>query len=455
MRRSWIAGTLVVCAGAAVLGCWLGTMLIPAPLWIRIAVALVWSLVVALLATLLLLRYGRELEAISRAVRQLGRPSAEPQPDGDLPEPVKQALDAVQHRTRNQIETQEQERAKLEAVLDSMQDWVVAVDAGGYIVWANAPMRRALNGGMRTGHALVSAVRDPDVLLCVRVSLDDGVVATRRATGVVPGRIFDVSVAPLSGGGAVVVLRDSTPIELAERTQREFIANVSHELRTPLTSISGYVETLLDHETELSKTARNFLEIILKNAVRMTRLTEDLLALARVESEEEKLQREPHPADRLVTDAVAAVRGLVQEAGARLTIGRLVTDRVLASPDAVVQVLSNLIENATRYGKPLSGQPAEVEVRAVREEDGVRFDVADRGAGIASEHLDRIFERFYRVDKARSRETGGTGLGLAIARRIVEQHAGRIWVRSDLGKGSTFSFTLPLAETESGDSTRL
>lgn len=446
MRGSWIAGTVACCAGAAVLGCWLGASLLPAPLWIRVTLALVWTLVVTLVASLLLLRYGREIDSISRAVRQLG---AEEIPGGatatDLPEAIRVAIASVQERTRRRLRELEEERAKLEIVLDSMQDWVVAVDGGGYILWANAPMRRALNGGIRAGHALVSAVRDPDVLLCVRVSLDEGIYCERRATGVLPGRIFDISVAPIPGGGAVAVLRDSTPIEQAERTQREFIANVSHELRTPLTSISGYVETLLDHEAELGETARNFLQIILKNATRMTRLTEDLLALARVESEEQKLHREPHPADRLVTDAVAAVRGLVQEAGARLSIGPLVTDRVMASPDAVVQVLSNLIENATRYGRPLSGQPAHVEVSALREADSVQFRVKDSGVGIASEHLDRIFERFYRVDKARSRETGGTGLGLAIARRIVEQHGGRIWVESDLGRGSTFSFTLPLA----------
>jgi two-component system phosphate regulon sensor histidine kinase PhoR len=354
-------------------------------------------------------------------------------------------IEVYRRANRERLQNLEDERAKLAAVLDSMQDWVIAIDAGGYILWANKPMRRALNETTRPGHAIVSAIRDPDVLLCVRVSLDEGVVCHRRATGVIPGRIFDVSVAPIPGGGAVTVLRDATPIEQAERAQREFIANVSHELRTPLTSISGYVETLLDHEASLGETARNFLEIILKNAMRMTRLTEDLLAIARVESGEEKFAPEPLPADRLVTDAVASVRGLVADAGASLTISSLVTDRVMASSDQIVQVLSNLIENATRYGKPRTGEPASVTVSAVRDGKMVRFSVADGGIGIASEYLERIFERFYRVDKARSRETGGTGLGLAIAKHIVEQHGGSIWVESDLGAGSRFCFTLPLA----------
>lgn len=416
----------------------------------QVLLLLVWVGATAAVGSVLLLREReREELAVVRALQALVRDHA-PLSSADEEEQgvavaVARGLEAARERLRARMAGLEEERAKLAAVLDSMQDWVVAVDAAGYILWANDPMRRALNGATQPGHAIVSAVRDPDVLLCIRVSLDDGMVCERRATGVVPGRIFDVNVAPIPGGGAVVVLRDSTPIEQAERTQREFIANVSHELRTPLTSISGYVETLLDHEAEMSEMGRNFLQIILKNATRMARLTEDLLALARVESGEEKFAPEPHPADRLVTDAVAAVRGLVSEAGAQLTIGSLVTTPVMASSDRIVQVLSNLIENATRYGRPRSGDPATVEVRAVNAGDAVRFEVRDRGVGIGSEHLERIFERFYRVDKARSRETGGTGLGLAIAKHIVEQHGGRIWVESDLGKGSTFCFTLPLA----------
>lgn len=391
---------------------------------------------------------GESDNAVSLRIRKLFLPASVLEAGSsmsytEVPTKLADVLAAAREKMDLELATLEVERAKLAVVLDSMQDWVVAVDAGGYILWANEAMRWALNGAMRTGGPLVSAVRDPEVLLCVRVSLDDGVVAQRRALTVVPGRIFDVNAAPIPGGGAVVVLRDATPIEQADRAQKEFIANVSHELRTPLTSISGYVETLLDHEDELSATARNFLEIILKNATRMTRLTEDLLALARVESGEEKFEPEPQPADRLVTDAIASVRGLVEEAGAVLAIGSLVTDRVMAQSDAIVQVLSNLIENATRYGKARKDQPAEVEVSAVRTDAMVKFVVRDHGIGIASEHLERIFERFYRVDKARSRETGGTGLGLAIAKHIVEQHGGTIWVESDLGQGSAFCFTLP------------
>jgi two-component system phosphate regulon sensor histidine kinase PhoR len=452
MSRTRRVALPLLTGSAIVGGFWIRDLCARAPHWVGVVVFMLWWLAVIWASLAVTGQQQAERAVLNHALAYIPRDLAEVT-SGEtqrelLATPTGASVIASAERVGGVLRGLEQERAKLAAVLDSMQDWVVAVDVGGYILWANEPMRRTLNGAAKAGSPLVAAVRDPEVLLCVRVCLDEGTVCERRATGVVPGRIFDVSVAPISGGGAVVVMRDSTPIEQAERTQREFIANVSHELRTPLTSISGYVETLLEHESDLSAMARNFLEIILKNATRMTRLTEDLLALARVESGEEKFVPEPHPADRLVSDAVASVRGLVAEAGTRLTIGGVVTELVMAAPDRIVQVLSNLIENATRYGKPRSGEAAEVEVSAVLAESGVRFRVMDNGIGIASQHLERIFERFYRVDKARSRETGGTGLGLAIAKHIVEQHGGTIWVESDLGVGSRFCFTLPLADSQ-------
>jgi two-component system phosphate regulon sensor histidine kinase PhoR len=258
----------------------------------------------------------------------------------------------------------------------------------------------------------------------------------------------------MPGGGAVAVLHDITRIEQVERTQRDFVANVSHELRTPLTSISGYVETLLDHEASLSPQAREFLSTILKNATRMNRLTEDLLVMARVESSEQELHPAPIPADVLVRDAVQAMSGLVQDTEARLEIGEVTSVEVIADADAILQVLSNLIENGIKYGQARNETYSRILVSA-REVSGlngsigssgaVEFSVRDFGSGIASEHLNRIFERFYRVDKARSRESGGTGLGLAIARHMVQTHGGSIRAESELNAGSTFIFTLPKA----------
>jgi len=345
-------------------------------------------------------------------------------------------------------------RRELEAMIDSMQDAVVAVDQAGRIQWTNQRMQRLMPGAsvssaVRIGHSLVQTIRDPDVLECVRMALEQRVFDERRSTSLLPGRIFEVSASPMPEGGAVAVLHDITRIEQIERTQRDFVANVSHELRTPLTSITGYVETLLDHEASLSPQAREFLSTILKNATRMNRLTEDLLMMARVESSEQELHPGPVPADILVRDAVQAMSGLVQDAEAVLEIGETTTDEVYADTDAILQVLSNLIENGIKYGQGRNEPHCRVVVSAQTVSEptaAVEFRVRDFGQGISSEHLGRIFERFYRVDKARSRESGGTGLGLAIARHMVQTQGGTIRAESELNVGSTFIFTLPLAK---------
>ncbi len=345
-------------------------------------------------------------------------------------------------------------RHELEVMLDSMQDAVVAVDSSGRIQWTNQRLQRLVPGAsfssaIRIGHALVQTIRDPEVLDCVRVALQERQVSERRSTSLIPGRIFEVSAAPMPGGGAVAVLHDITRIEEVERTQRDFVANVSHELRTPLTSITGYVETLLDHEENISPMGREFLTTILKNATRMNRLTEELLVMARVEAQEQKLQPGPIPADVLVRDAVQAMSGLVQDSEAVLEFGELTESEVLADTDATLQVLSNLIENAIKYGRPKNAAARVVLSARALESPGlpgvVEFSVRDFGQGIASEHLTRIFERFYRIDKARSRESGGTGLGLAIAQHMVQAQGGWIRAESTLNQGSTFLFTLPRA----------
>jgi two-component system phosphate regulon sensor histidine kinase PhoR len=260
----------------------------------------------------------------------------------------------------------------------------------------------------------------------------------------VPGRVFEVHATAMPGGGAVCVLSDVTEIERAETTRRDFVANVSHELRTPLTSISGYVETMLDMPS-IDPVPREFLGIILKNAARMTRLTEDLLTLAQVESADFKLTLRPLAAGTLVKDAVNSLMPVVQDAGMTMEIAGTVNDTVLADSDALQQVFGNLVENATKYGR--SGGKLRLGARRRKvspTEQQVEFYVQDFGQGVPFEHQRRIFERFYRVDKARSRESGGTGLGLSIARHIVNAHGGDIRVESELGRGATFVFALPI-----------
>ncbi len=366
---------------------------------------------------------------------------------------LSKALVAAAGQVEQSFAQSRESRRELEALLDSMQDAVIAVDVAGRIQWTNQRMQKlipgpSVSGSVRVGHALVQTIRDPEVLACVRSALESRTVCDRKSTSLLPGKTFEVIASPMPGGGAVAVLHDVTRIEQVERTQRDFVANVSHELRTPLTSITGYVETLLDHERTLSPTAQEFLTTILKNATRMNRLTEDLLVMARIESAEQELHPAPIPAGLLVRDAVQALSGLVQDTDAVLEIGEVTERQVFADQDAVMQVLSNLIENAIKYGRTRENAQARVVVsaREVAEPyESVEFRVRDFGQGIASEHLTRIFERFYRVDKARSRESGGTGLGLAIAQHMVQTQGGAICAESELGRGSTFLFTLPVA----------
>lgn len=360
---------------------------------------------------------------------------------GELSE-MEDALNQTAERLGQSFAEIENRRQELAAMLDSMQEAVVAVTAEGQVRWSNAVMRRMAGTEIRAGRPLAHSVRDPDLLACIRGALNSGEVRTATARSLAPGRIFEVNAAPLPSGGALAVLHDVTRIEAAERTRRDFIANVSHELRTPLTSIQGYVETLLDDPAPNPDTAREFLAIIRRSARRMNRLTEDLLTLAGVESPDYKLVRQPLRASALIQDAIDSLSGIVTDAGLELQSAGAPETVVLADSDAVNQVFGNLIENAIKYGS--SGGRIRLSARVL--DHVVEFCVQDFGPGMASEHLDRIFERFYRVDKARSRESGGTGLGLAIVRHIVQAHGGKVRAESELGEGSRFYFTLPLAE---------
>jgi two-component system phosphate regulon sensor histidine kinase PhoR len=449
----WRAAVAVAAVGVAVL-------LLPKP-WMVVVAGLVAAVVVATETTYSITTALEELEPMVVASQEL---RTLPEPPYRQMEGIVDALNVSSAEAARQMASSAESRRKLEALLDSMQDAVTSVDAAGRIVWANRPMQRLMtesSGSVRAGHSLVQTIRAPEVLKCVQIALEQGKYAEERSVSLPIGRVFSVSASPMPEGGAVVVMQDRTRIEQVERTQREFVANVSHELRTPLTSISGYVEMLLEDERTadtFTPQVKEFLEAIQKSARRMGRLTDDLLAMARVDSGEQKLRPKPVKVTTLIDETAVAVAGLVKEKGGDLGIGEHPETTVVADLDALVQVMSNLVENALNYGRRptalVSGDrgPDEAAVvlgaREVMAEDGramVEFCVEDFGQGIPSEHLERLFERFYRVDKARSRESGGTGLGLAIAKHIVESHRGRMWVESELGVGSRFFFTLPVA----------
>jgi len=354
---------------------------------------------------------------------------------------VAASLDKTARHLEENFAALQTSQRQLETLLNSMQDAVIAVDADDRVQWANQAMDKLVPHRRRKNAPLVDTVRDPDFLTAVRDASESRQVFTARAASIVPGRTFDVTAAPMPGGGAVAVLRDLTETERVEKTRRDFIANVSHELRTPLTSIQGYTETLLDSAPDNNHT-REFLDIIRKSALRMSRLTEDLLTLARVESGEQRFDiQSVTPAD-LLQEAVQSFRELARAQNVELKVEDTATVLVGADSEAIHQVFSNLVDNALKY----AAQGGRIVLGARPVPQAVEFYVQDFGPGIPSEHLARLFERFYRVDRARSRESGGTGLGLAIAKHIVLAHGGAIRAQSELNHGSTFLFTLPLVE---------
>ena len=442
----WLLSALVLSAGVGAL--------VVVWRWPETVVLCVAFFVVVTLAAILLARQAAHDEALALTRYISAFPSAgmaRPQVGTALAPAVLAALQAAGDVTRRLTDLQES-RHQLEVLLEGMGDAVLGVDAAGRVQWSNARMqqltqRDAPGSSVRHGRALVHTFRDPALLESVQSTLDGGVPSECRTEALMPGRIFQVNASPLPGGGAVVVLHDRTEAEQAARTQRDFVANVSHELRTPLTSVVGYVETVLDGEP-LSPNGQEFLGTVLKNASRMQRLTEDLLLLTSVEQAENPVDPQPVAASTLLADALQTVSGAAYAEGAHLAIEASTDRLVLADENAMLQVLGNLLENALKYSSGRSDPPRVLlsASEAFDQPGFVLFRVRDFGPGIASEHLPRIFERFYRVEKARSRATGGTGLGLSIARYLVEQHGGRIWAESSLGQGSTFMFTLPIAD---------
>jgi two-component system, OmpR family, phosphate regulon sensor histidine kinase PhoR len=427
----WLGAFVLVIGLAAIfnffpLHAWKGTLL-------AVLAALIMSAVAARATARRLDRVVRFADRI--AAGDLAARIAET--SGDEIGQVASALDKSASHLEESFAALQQSQRQLETLLNSMQDAVIAVSADDRVQWANQTMDKLIPQRTRKNAPLVETVRDPDFLTAVRGASEARKVFTARAASIVPGRTFDVTAAPMPGGGAVAVLRDLTETERVEKTRRDFIANVSHELRTPLTSIQGYTETLLDGASG-NDHSRDFLEIIRKSALRMSRLTEDLLTLARVESGEQRFDIQPSAPAELLQEAVQSFREIARTQNVELIVEDQAAARVGADPEAIHQVFSNLVDNALKYAHP--GGKIILGARMVAE--GVEFYVQDFGPGIPSEHLARLFERFYRVDKARSRESGGTGLGLAIAKHIVLAHGGSIRAQSELNHGSTFLFTL-------------
>ena len=416
------------------------TQLVRHTLWFSSSLAFIVALVIAAITAQYSARRLRRIVGFAERIASGDLSARIAEGSSDEIGQVAAALDKTARKLEESFSALQTSQRQLETLLNSMQDAVIAVDADGRVQWANRGMDRLALQRTRLHAPIVETVRDPDFLTALSGATDTQRVTARRAASIIPGRTFDVTAAPMPGGGAVAVLRDLTETERVEKTRRDFIANVSHELRTPLTSIQGYTETLLDSSPD-SNHAREFLEIIRKNAARMSRLTEDLLTLARVESGEQPFDIQPVAPGELLEEAAQSFRDIARNQHVEIVVENSAPNPVKADREAIHQVFSNLIDNALKYG---GGQ---IVLGSLPGKHNVEFYVRDSGPGIGSEHLQRLFERFYRVDKARSRESGGTGLGLAIAKHIVLAHGGTIRAESELNHGSTFLFTLPVAQS--------
>lgn len=359
--------------------------------------------------------------------------------------------------TLNQMSLQLDERiralsrqsAEQRAILASMIEGVIAVDAEGRVITLNDAVGEMFDVGRErtlAGRTIQEAVRNTDVHDIAMESLASDVPVEREIELLRPERrVLRAHGTPLTGEsgskiGAVIVLHDITRLRQLERVRRDFVANVSHELRTPITSIKGFVETLLETGGGDQEQLGRFLAIVSRQVDRLDSIVEDLLYLSRVEQTPEggAIALEMRPLAEILAGAAEICGQAAAERGVRIEIE---ADDVHARVNGQLleHAVVNLLDNAIKYSE--RGQS--VSVRADDAGDEILISVADRGTGIPEEHLDRIFERFYRVDKARSRELGGTGLGLAIGKHIAQAHGGRIEVESRVGAGSTFTIRLP------------
>jgi len=337
------------------------------------------------------------------------------------------------------------ELARREAILASMTEGVLAVDARLSVTFCNSAFLRAVGDhGPAEGQPLLKVVRDPDLFRMLKAVVDSGeTVSQRLQLTAAQTRSFDVHAAPLTGTnsrGAIAILHDITPTERLERIKRDFIANVSHEIRTPLATIRGYAETLLDGGLEDRDNRRKFVEIIQATGVRLNNIAADLLTLSELETGRPDPQPAPIPLREVLEGAIRAVEPAARLMDVRIQAGPIPEVQLSGHRIRLEQAFLNLLDNAVKFNK--SGGRVDVAVAAGR--DGqIQIRISDTGIGIPAGDLNRIFERFYRVDKARSRQVGGTGLGLSIVKHAIEQIDGSVAVESQLGSGSTFTVTLP------------
>lgn len=409
--------------------------------------AVVAGLVVAVVSLAVSRRISSSLLEITRGAKSFARGELQhrlPVPDTEELRLLATAMNQMAAQLDSRLTTVINQRNQLEALLSSMQDGVLAVDEQEHVIILNAAAARLLGAdpARALGRSIQEVVRNSDLQVFVaEILASEGYTRKEVVVDGTAEQYLDVHGAPLRDAqghdiGAVIVLHDVTQVRRLETVRRDFVANVSHELRTPITLIKGFAETLLDGKPHTPEDVNRFLGIVSKQANRLHAIIEDLLSLSRVEQEHEGAQIEKQ--NTCIRGVLAAaIKDCEPKAEAKkISLILECDDQIRADINAplIEQAIVNLIDNAIKYSD--AGRPVQIGATAGNAE--ITIFVRDSGSGIPKEHLPRIFERFYRVDKSRSRALGGTGLGLAIVKHIAQAHGGKVSVETTIGEGSTF-----------------
>jgi two-component system phosphate regulon sensor histidine kinase PhoR len=356
-------------------------------------------------------------------------------------------LDTTAEQLRSTLGRIEEQRSRLDAVVNATSEGILVVDHNRYVILFNPAMVRLMPAEKLEAGAPLDHWSNTQVAgLFGRVLLDGEPRSLDMVLDDPAEWALRVSCAPIVNAdgnrqAAVAVFSDITELEKVDRMRRDFVANVSHELRTPLASVRGYAETLLDGAIDDPAHSRRFVEIIRENADRLTRLTADLMTLSQIEIQAREFEFLPHSVANLISQAADSIRDIATKKGITVEVEPLPEDlRIDCDSQAIHQVLANLLDNALKY----TNQDGTIRLGARLAAEDADIYVNDSGTGIPPEHIPRLFERFYRADKARSRALGGTGLGLAIVKHLVLAHGGSVRVTSVVDKGSTFYFRIPI-----------
>ena len=340
----------------------------------------------------------------------------------------------------------EREKSKVLAILESMTEGVIVTDTAGKITLLNGVLADLLGLDRRDafGRYYWEIFRDPEINKTLEVALAEGTAIKKEHELLLSDRIYQIHISPVyltkAFLGVTAVFYDVTKIKELEKTRAEFVANVSHELKTPLTSIIGFVETLKEGAIEDPGHRLKFLGIIDEHSQKLRALIEDLLSLSKLESGKDRLKTETVDLEKVLMKIENLLKRNLDQKKLKLELNLEARPFLIhADPLLIEQALMNLLDNAIKYNKP----DGKISVQVSRSAQGVILRVKDTGIGIPAKDLTRIFERFYRVEKSRSRELGGTGLGLSIVKHIVEKHSGQIEVNSSEDRGTTFTITLP------------